>query len=231
MTAHPAGFETAGMTPNDSQSNGAAVSAYNVISVSFDADSNAYAALTALQELDAQSRVGVEAAAVIVRGDDGTLSVKDGVGSYRSEGAASGGLLGLLIGILGGPLGVLLGGTYGLMVGSLFDLEQAEDTESVLSQISTSVRPGHTALLAQVTERSPEVVDTAMAGLGGTVLRRAVTDVEAEIAVAEQAQREAQREATRELLRGRGERTKEQIRTKVDELKAKLSRRETAAGV
>ena len=132
--------------------------------------------------------------------------------------------------MLGGPLGVLLGGTYGLMVGSLFDLEQAEDTESVLSQISTSVRPGHTALLAQVTERSPEVVDTAMAGLGGTVLRRAVTEVEGEIALAEQAQREAQRQATTELLRGRRERTEEQIRTKVDELKAKLSRRETAAG-
>ena len=141
MTAHPAGFETAGMTPNDSQSNGAAVSADNVISVSFNTDSNAYAALAALKELDAQSRVGVEAAAVIVRGDSGNLSVKDGVGSDRSEGAATGGLLGLLIGILGGPLGVLLGGTYGLMVGSLFDLEQAEDTESVLSQISTSVRP------------------------------------------------------------------------------------------
>ena len=69
MTAHPAGFETAGMTPNDSQSNGAAVSADNVISVLFNADSNAYAALAALKELDAQSRVGVEAAAVIVRGD------------------------------------------------------------------------------------------------------------------------------------------------------------------
>ena len=230
MTAHPAGFETAGMTPNDSQSNGAAVSADNVISVSFNTDSNAYAALAALKELDAQSRVGVEAAAVIVRGDSGNLSVKDGVGSDRSEGAATGGLLGLLIGILGGPLGVLLGGTYGLMVGSLFDLEQAEDTESVLSQISTSVRPGHTALLAQVTERSPEVIDTAMAGLGGTVLRRPVTDVEGEIALAEQAQREAQRQATTELLRGRRERTKEQIRTKVDELKTKLTRRETAAG-
>jgi uncharacterized membrane protein len=230
MTAHPPGFETVGMTPNDSQSNGEAVSAYNVISVSFNDDSSAYKALTALKELDAQSRVGVDAAAVVVRGDDGALAVKDGVGSYRSEGAASGGLLGLLIGILGGPLGVLLGGTYGLMVGSLFDLEQAEDTESVLSQISTSVRPGHAALLAQVSERSPEVVDTAMAGLGGTVLRRPVADVEGEIAVAEQAQREAQRQATTELLRGRRERTKEQIRNKVDELKAKLSRRETAAG-
>jgi ABC-type lipoprotein release transport system permease subunit len=67
-------------------------------------------------------------------------------------------MLGLLLGIIGGPLGVLIGGTYGLLVGSLFDLDEAERTESVLSEISASVRPGHTALRAQVTEHSPEVV-------------------------------------------------------------------------
>ena len=94
------------------------------------------------------------------------------------------------------------------MVGSLVDLDEAEETESVLSQISASVRPGHTALLAQVTEQSPEVVDTAMARLGGTVLRRPVADVEAEIAAAEKAQREAKREAAKELRRGRREHTR-----------------------
>jgi uncharacterized membrane protein len=220
------------MTNNDSQHNGAAdgfTSAYNVISVSFDADGNAYAALTALKELDSQERVGVEAAAVVVRGDDGAIAVKDSVGSMDYAGTASGGLLGLLVGIIGGPLGVLLGGTYGLMVGSLFDLGKAEETESLLSQISTSVRPGQTTLLAQVAEQSPEVVDTAMAALGGTVLRRPVAGVEAEIAAAETAQREAKREATKELLRGRRERTEEQVQAKVGELKAKLSRHEKAA--
>ena len=55
-----------------------------------------------------------------------------------------------------------------------------------------------------------------MARLGGTVLRRPVADVEAEIAAAEEAQRNAQREATKELVRGRRERTKEQVHTKVD---------------
>jgi len=44
----------------------------------------------------------------------------------------------------------------------------------VLSQIAISVRPGRSALLAQVTEQSAEVVETAMARLGGTVLRRPV---------------------------------------------------------
>jgi uncharacterized membrane protein len=215
---------------NPHQNSGAdATSAYNVIAVSFDPDNNAYAALTTLKELGEQGRLGVDAATVVVRDANGQIVVKDRAGSFEYAGAASGGMLGLLLGIIGGPLGVLIGGTYGLMVGSLFDLDDVERTESVLSEISASVRPGHTALLAQVTEQSAEVVDTAMARLGGTVLRRPVADVEAEIAAAEKAQREAQREATKELVRGRGERSKEQVQAKVEELKAKLPNREKAA--
>lgn len=210
--------------------NGAdATSTYNVIAVSFDPDDNAYKALTTLKELDSQGRIKLEAATVAVRDDKGEIVVKDGVGSSEYAGAAGGGVLGLLLGIIGGPLGVLIGGTYGVLVGSLFDLDEVERTESVLSEISASVRPGHPALLAQVTEPSPELVDTAMVRLGGTVLRRPVADVEAEIAAAEEAQREAQRQATKELVRGRRERTKEQVHTRVDALKAKLPQRDKAA--
>jgi uncharacterized membrane protein len=204
-------------------------STYNVISVAFEKDGNAYTALTALKQLDSQGQLEVEAAAVVARGDDGQIVVKDQVGDVGYVGAASGGTLGLLIGILGGPLGVLIGGSYGLLVGSLFDLGDAEETESVLGQMSTSVRPGRTALLAQVTEQSPEVVDTAMAGLDGTVLRRPVDEVEAEMAAAERAQREAKREANKELWRGRREHTKDQVHAKVQELKAKLPHREKTA--
>jgi uncharacterized membrane protein len=202
----------------------------NVISVSFAADNDAYAALTALKELAAQDRVRLEAAAVIERGQDGTVVVKDTAGSFDYAGTAGGGLIGLLVGILGGPLGILLGGTYGVMVGSLFDLANAEDTESVLSEVSSSARPGHTTLLAQVAEPAPEIIDATMAGFNGTVLRRPVTDVEAEIAAAEDAQRKAKREATQELLRGKRDRGEAQVRAKVDELKAKLPHHEHAAG-
>src|SRR3954470_5422124 len=144
----------------------ALTSAYNVISVSFEPDSNAYAAMTALKELESESRLSVEAAVVVVRSDEGDITVKDRVNADEFAGAAGGGLIGLMLGIIGGPLGVLLGGTYGLLVGSVFDLGEAEESESVLGQIAASVRPGHTALLAQVSEESPEVVDTAMARLG-----------------------------------------------------------------
>jgi len=222
------------MTDDNSQNTNepqAFISAYNVISVSFDPDSNAYAGLTALKELDAQKQLDLDVAAVVARGDEGAIVVKDRVESPEFAGGVTGGLLGLLIGILGGPLGVLIGGTYGLMVGSLVDLHELEETDSVLSQISASVRPGHTGLLAQVTEQSPEVVDSAMARLGGTVLRRSVEDVEAEVAAAEKAQRQAKREAARELRRARRERDKEHARAEIDQLKAKLGHREkTAAG-
>jgi len=64
-----------------------------------------------------------------------------------------------------------------------------------------------------------------MARLGGAVLRRPVDDVEAEIAAAEH----AQREANKELLRGRRERSKEQVHATVAQLNAKLPHREKAA--
>ena len=128
----------------------------------------------------------------------------------------------MLIGVIGGPLGMLLGGSYGLFVGSLADLYEADETESALSAISSSVKPGHTALLAVVEEQSVDVVDTAMTELGGAVLRRAVVDVEAEIAAAEEAERTAKREARNELNRAHRERDKAAVDAKLDELKAKL---------
>ena len=195
---------------------------HNVIAVSFEDDANAYNALTSLKELDSQRRVGVQEAVVVVRGDDGQLVVKDSVESASMPATASGGLIGLLIGLLGGPLGVLVGGTYGLFVGSLFDLYDLTDADAALGEISSSARLGHTALLAVVDERSPEVVDSAMSDVGGTVVRRSVADVEAEIAAAEDAERKAKREARKELMRGRRDHSKAAVDAKLEELKAKL---------
>jgi hypothetical protein len=108
----------------------------------------------------------------------------------------------------------------------MFDLYDAGEAESALDAISSSVKLDHTALLAVVDEPSTEMVDAAMADLGGTVVRRAVADVEAEIAAAEDAERKAKHEARKELNRARRERSKAAVDAKIDELKTKLSRGE-----
>ena len=205
----------------------------NVLVVTFgddpEHDTNAYQALTDLKQLESQGQIAIAGAAVVVRDRDGRVDVKSEVGDVPYAGTASGGIIGLLIGIIGGPLGVLIGGTYGMLVGSLFDIDDVETTESVLSEISKQVQPKRTALLAQVTEQSPDVIDVAMARLGGEVMRRPAVDVEDEIAAAEEAQREAGREARKKLHRARVEKTKVDAHAKVEELKAKLTRSKAGA--
>ena len=202
---------------------------HNVIAVSFDDDHEAYHALTLLKELDSQQRIGLQEAVVVVRGEDGQLVEKDGAQSEVLAGTASGGLIGLLLGVIGGPFGVLIGGATGLMVGSMYDLLDEEETDSALGAISSSVQVGRTELLAEVIEQSPEVVDAAMSGVGGTVLRRPVAEVEAEIAVAEEAERKAKREARKELIRSRHEHDKAAANARIEALKAKVHRGQTSA--
>jgi uncharacterized membrane protein len=196
----------------------------SVIAVSFEDDGNAYNAMTLLEELASQHRIDVQEAVVVVRREDGQVVAKDRVESSSLPATATGGVLGLLIGIIGGPLGVLVGGTYGLVVGSLFDVYDADVSDSALASISGSVKVGHSALLAVFDEPSTEIVDAAMSDVGGTVARRPLADIEAEIAAAEDAERTAKREARKELHRGRRESNKAAVDAKVEELKGKFHR-------
>jgi uncharacterized membrane protein len=212
--------ETTNNTPNTTPAG--ELDGHSVIAVSFEDDGNAYKALTLLEELASQRRIGVQEAVVVSRGEDGQVVAKDRVESSSPPATATGGMLGLLIGIIGGPIGVLVGGTYGLFVGSLFDISDADAADSALGSISSSVKVGHTALLAVVDEPSTEIVDAAMSDLGGTVARRPMAEVEAEIAAAEDAERKAKREARKELNRSRRERDQASVHAKVAELKGKL---------
>jgi uncharacterized membrane protein len=192
-------------------------------------DKNAFQALTDLKQLDSQGQISIAGAAVVSRDLDGHVSVKSDVGDDSYVGMASGGMVGLLVGIIGGPLGVMIGGATGVLIGSLFDIDEVESTESVLSEVSKQVHPTRTAVLAEVTEQTPEVIDTAMARLGGEVMRRPAADVEEEIAAAQEAQRRAKHEARKELQRARREKSKEDAHAKVEELKSKLHRPKAGA--
>jgi uncharacterized membrane protein len=194
----------------------------NVIVVNFSDDSNAYEALSVLKELDSQKQLDLAGAAVVERADDGQIEVKDTADGQNYTGTLSGGLVGLVIGIIGGPLGVLIGGATGVLLGSLYDADDDDDAESALSDVSKSVQVGRTALLADVSEQSTDIVDDAMHKLGGDVLRRGADDVEAEIAATQDAQRKAKREARESLLKARHEKHKQETHAKIDELKAKL---------
>ena len=122
--------------------------------------------MTALGELDSQKQIEVVSAAVVTRGEDGQIQVKDETADYDLPGTAAGGILGLVIGILGGPLGVLIGGSYGLLVGSLFDAADSDDTQSVLAEMSKRIEPAAPPRCwLRWSKPSYEVIDRAIARL------------------------------------------------------------------
>jgi uncharacterized membrane protein len=202
----------------------------NVIAVSFPQEASAFEGLSRLKELDSQGTVHVRGAAVVTREQDGKVTVNDQFGSDGYEDTTGGGLLGLLVGVLGGPLGVLVGGATGLLIGSLFDEDDDDNTRSVLGDLSSALRVGQPGLLAEVSEPDPTAVDAVMAHLDGTVVRRSQADVELEIAAAEDAQRAAKKKARKELDEARHKEHKAKVDAKLAELKAKLPGHKQVAG-
>jgi uncharacterized membrane protein len=204
---------------------------HNVIAVTFDEDSKAYQALSALRQADGDGRVGVRGAVIVERRPEGTIRLQEGEDNMIGAGTAGGSLVGMLVGVLGGPVGVLLGLGAGMAIGAVVDLDRADEADDVLSQMSKSIPIGTTAVIAEVDESAVEVVDGEMAALKGTVTRRSAEEVLAELEAAEQAARASEKEARRVMREAqKAERTekREQSKEKWDErvsaLKDKLTR-------
>ena len=194
-----------------------------VIVTTFRDESRAYEALARLKELASEDQIDLHDGAVVDRAQDGTLHLRDDAGN-EDDGLATlaGGTIGLLIGILAGPPGVLLGGAVGLLAGAIVDADDHDETDSVLEHIARSIGNGQTAVLADVGEGGPGPVDGAMAAIDGRVTRHARKDVEAEIAGAEEAAREARIKARKELRHQRREATVEKVQAKLRELRERL---------
>ena len=75
----------------------------NVVVVRFTEPSKAYQALSVLKQCDADGRIGLESAAVVERTANGELQIPESADNVGPVGTASGSLIGMLIGVLGGP--------------------------------------------------------------------------------------------------------------------------------
>ena len=170
---------------------------HNVIAVSFEDRSKAYQALSELKGAGLEGRVQVLGARIVTRDEHGELAAPEVADGLDGAATWGGGLIGLMIGVIGGPIGMLFGWTGGLLVGGAVDIRRADDSDSVLGEISRYIPLGGTAVVAEVNEYAVEVVDKLMAAQGGTVYRRPADVVLAELEAAEDAYRKAQKEADR----------------------------------
>ncbi len=82
--------------------------------------------------------------------------------------------------------------------------------------------PRATAVVADVDEPRPEVLDAVVAGLGGHLTRRSRSEVEAELEAAEHAVRAAEEEAKRVMRERRKDRGEQTLGDRVADVKDKV---------
>ena len=192
----------------------------NVLVAVFKVESEGFQALAELRQA-AEGETYAVSAAALVKKEKNVCTYLDGfdTGAHTTNDAVIGGLIGMTLCILGGPLGVLLGGSYGSLVGMTVDAGDACFGASMLDQMADKLDDGMVALIALAAEETPAVLDAKL-GAYDTVIARFDADAVAdevdkayekqaemarlakiEVREKEKAEFEAQMEENSEILR------------------------------
>ena len=182
----------------------------NVVSIAFADSSKAYQAFTEIKNLSTAGALQLKSGAIVVRDTEGKLSFPDGVDQVTGTGFAGGGLIGML-----------LGWGSGALIGGVLDAGRASATNEVLGEFSRALPVDSTAVIAEVVEPSELPLDDVVSKLGGTIVRRPVSEVVAELEAAEAAAEAAQAEARRVVR----ERKKAEYKEALEDRKAAVEKR------
>ncbi|HUL10667.1 MAG TPA: DUF1269 domain-containing protein [Methylococcaceae bacterium] len=148
-----------------------------MIAVVFDSEGKAYEGSKALKELDAEGSITLYAVGVIAKDATGKVTVKEAA-DQGPLGTAVGLVTGSLIGLIGGPVGVAIGAYAGTLGGIMYDLGTVGIGDDFLAEVGGRLKPGKTAVVAEVEEEWVMPVDTRMEAAGGVVFRRGLGEVQ-----------------------------------------------------
>jgi uncharacterized membrane protein len=188
------------------------------VAITFPQNSTTYEALSKLSDA---TGFEIRSAAIVERDKDGHLHVPEGDDAMAGVGIAGGSLIGMLIGVLGGPVGMLLGWGAGAAGGALYDADRLDTGDEAIEQFGASVSVGGNALLAETVEDTTEPLDTFVSGMGGTIVRRPLDEVVAELEAQQAAAEEADRAARKAIREQKNKERKEDFQQRVDALRAK----------
>lgn len=171
-----------------------------IVTVRFTDVGRARQAMQQLERLDRDGRLRVRGAALVERSGQGRIELSEGARDDEGHILPPAGTAGMLVDVLGGPLGILFARPTEGFRGSAYRPAHEGARELALEDISRNLEPGVTLVIAEIADPDAEVLDAAVAALGGSATRRRAQDVYAEIEAAEEATDAAGNEARRVLL-------------------------------
>ncbi|MBV7391254.1 MULTISPECIES: hypothetical protein [Enterococcus] len=147
-----------------------------------------YEAFSRLKELSNGKTLVIKQAAIIEKDRSGKkVSIRDGVDYESTDRILRGGLIGMIIGILAGPLGILCGWIIGDVAGMGSNYIKAKKTTTIFDSISQVLDDGSVGLLVYMNESNEDIIDTMLVkDLNGVIVRFNYEEVEADIELAKQ---------------------------------------------
>ena len=190
----------------------------NVLVVVFNTESEGYQAITELKK-ENHGADWIVTEAALVKKEGGVLKELDAMdtGLHTGDDAFRGGLIGMCLGVLGGPIGVLLGGSYGALVGMGVDAIDAVNVESMLEQIAKKLDDGMEAIVAFAEEETNDALDANFSRFNTIIARFDAAVVALEVEKAREMEAEMERLARMELRKQRS-----------DDFKAKVEEKRTS---
>ena len=194
--------------------------AENIVIATYEVESEAYQALSEMKHETSNANYTISQA-VVVKKENSQLNVRDGFDTgLETDDTWSGGLIGSLIGILGGPLGILLGGSVGMMIGGAVDASDMANHISLLERAGECIAEGETAMLLLAQEEYETALTAKLNQFHVTITRMDAAEVAAEIEHANEVEKQLAKDARAKLRAERTESFKATVEKKRDELKA-----------
>lgn len=192
----------------------------NLVLVNYKVESEAYQALSELKRDTANANYTISQA-VIVKRENGQLNTMDGFinGKDANDDTVTGSLIGGLVGILGGPIGILLGGSVGMLVGGAVDASGLVKDASLLEKAGDSIAEGETAIILLAQEEYETALTAKLNDFDVTITRFDAAEVAAEVEHAREVERQMAKETREKLREEKTEAFKETVAKKSEELK------------
>jgi uncharacterized membrane protein len=191
--------------------------------VVFDEEEKALEGESALRDLDYDGDISVYAEAVVKKNADGSLTLE------QSDNVYSGDLL--VKGATDALLDLLGRSLEENAAENLLELERAGVSVDFLIDVSSKLKPGKWALVADATEEDPAPFEKSMKELGGSIFRisrpnvteRAMADLRNEVKELNKQERAEERQEKRAELHDKLEQSKLKLEQREQEAKAKVA--------
>lgn len=169
-----------------------------VIVMNFEVESQAYQGFSELKKLAAEGQIKGEQMAVVTHSNDGQhkFKVEDFIDFTGSNKTSTGGLIGMLVGILVGPLTMLLGWVGGSMIGATQDAKEIKNARNIFEFLVSDIAEGQTGLILIAEEEDNRPINEVIINqLRGGISRFDYDEVEVEIKKAQQVETDTKNNA------------------------------------